>query len=306
MDLLQQLCNIHAPSGEEYRLTEFLLDYINQHKSDWAVQPEVYAGEGFQDNILLVFGKPKTAVFAHIDSIGFTVKYDNELIKIGGPRTENGYELFGYETKGNKVETSLIVNEDEKQPKLMHSGDAIERGTALTFKSNFRLDDTFVQSCYLDNRLGVWNALKLCENLENGAIVFSTWEEHKGGSVSYLAKFLVDNYNISQGLISDITWVTKGVTHGNGVAISLRDSLIPRRSFVNRIINIAKQHNIPYQLEVEDAGGSDGKELQMANHPWDWCFIGAPEDNVHSPNEKVHLADIKAMTELYSVLLKEL
>ncbi len=44
----------------------------------------------------------------------------------------------------------------------------------------------------------------------------------------------------------------------------------------------------------------------MAAHPWDWCFIGAPEEHVHSPNEKVHKNDIKAMVELYKHLMVEL
>ena len=86
----------------------------------------------------------------------------------------------------------------------------------------------------------------------------------------------------------------------------MRDSLIPRRSYVNKIISIAQVSKIAYQLEVEGSGGSDAKELQMAAYPWDWCFVGAPEDFVHSPNEKVHKADIAAMIDLYKVLMKEL
>jgi putative aminopeptidase FrvX len=46
--------------------------------------------------------------------------------------------------------------------------------------------------------------------------------------------------------------------------------------------------------------------LQHTDLPFDWCFIGAPEDHVHSPNEKVHLNDIKAMTDLYSFLMQKL
>jgi putative aminopeptidase FrvX len=111
---------------------------------------------------------------------------------------------------------------------------------------------------------------------------------------------------VKQALISDITWVTEGVESGRGVAVSLRDSLIPRRSFIMKIIEIAKKSGVPFQVEVESAGGSDGKELQHSDIPWDWCFIGAPEDHVHSPNEIVHKADIEAMTEMYKVLLKEL
>ena len=44
----------------------------------------------------------------------------------------------------------------------------------------------------------------------------------------------------------------------------------------------------------------------MAAYPWDWCFIGAPEDNVHSPDEKVFKSDIDAMVQLYKKLMQEL
>ena len=126
----------------------------------------------------------------------------------------------------------------------------------------------------MDNRLGVWNALQVAETLEDGIICFSCWEEHGGGSVGYLAKFIYENYGVKQALISDITWVTKGVKHGEGVAISMRDSGLPRRSYVNKIIGLAKESGIPFQLEVENAGGSDGNALQRSPYPFDWCFIG--------------------------------
>ena len=169
---------------------------------------------------------------------------------------------------------------------------------------NFLNNNDYIQSCYLDNRLGVWNALKVAETLKNGLIVFSCWEEHGGGSVGFLSNYIYSNFNITQALISDITWVTKGVKAGNGVAISLRDSGIPRRSFVNRIIKLAKESNIDFQLEVESSGGSDGNEIQKSPYPIDWCFIGAPEQNVHSPKEKVHKKDIQSMVDFYNYLMR--
>lgn len=111
---------------------------------------------------------------------------------------------------------------------------------------------------------------------------------------------------VKQALISDITWVTDGVKHGSGIAISMRDSGIPRRSYLNRIINLAKQSGIPFQLEVEGSGGSDGNQLQRSPYPFDWVFIGAPENHVHSPDEKVHKDDIASMKEMYSYLMKNL
>jgi len=306
MDLLKKLCQIHAPSGNEEALTLFVLDYINQHKRNWKVHPEIFHGEGFQDCIVMVFGKPRTAVFAHIDSIGFTVKYNNEIVKIGGPVTKNGIELIGEDSQG-KIDAKLTIEIDEKNNKSLHVIDRpIDRGTTLTFKPNFRENADFIQSCYLDNRLGVWNALQLAKSLEDGIICFSCWEEHGGGSVGYLAKFIYEKYGVRQALISDITWVTKGVKHGDGAAISMRDSGLPRRSYINKIIKLAKKSEVPFQLEVENAGGSDGNALQRSPYPIDWCFIGAPEDNVHSPNEKVHKKDITSMLDLYKYLMKSL
>ena len=302
MKLLKKLCSIHSPSGEENRISEFIIDYVKSNMHDWKVKPKIFSGDGFQDSIILSFGTPRTAIYAHMDSIGFTVKYNNEIIKIGGPVVEEGIELVGTDSKGN-IEAKIIKKNDKT---FIDFKRKIDRGTSLTFKMNFKETDNYIQSCYLDNRLGVWNALKVAENLEDGIIVFSCWEEHGGGSVGFLTNFIHSKYNINKALISDITWVTEGVKPGKGVAISLRDSGIPRRSFVNKIISLAKSHNIHYQLEVESSGGSDGNEIQKSPFPVDWCFIGAPEQNVHSPKEKVHKKDMKSMLQIYSLLMKEL
>jgi len=303
MELLNKLCQTHAPSGNESAMTHFLLDYIKKNKSSWAHQPKVYSGENFQDCIILVFGKPRTAVFAHIDSIGFTVRYENQLIPIGGPEVEEGYELVGKDHLGI-IDCKLIIDEENRL--FYNFGRPIATGTDLTYKCNFIETDDFVQSCYLDNRLGVYNALKLAETLKDGAIVFSTYEEHGGGSVPFLIKYLYENHQIKQALVSDITWITEGVVHGEGVAISMRDKNIPRKAYLDKILKIAHHSKIPFQIEVEGFGSSDGKEIHNSPYPIDWCFIGAAESNVHTPTEIVHKKDIKAMLEMYQVLMEQL
>ncbi|GAB3228021.1 hypothetical protein GCM10027346_12060 [Hymenobacter seoulensis] len=239
-----------------------------------------------------------------MDSIGFTVRYGKQLVRIGGPDAETGYHLVGHDSGGD-IECTLLVDEETEALSYDFHRD-IDTGTELTFRCDFRETDTTVQSCYLDNRLGVWNALRLCETLEDGIVAFSCWEEHGGGSVAYLARYIYETYGVRQALISDITWVTEGVQPGKGVVISLRDSLIPRRSYVERIRRIAREAAIPHQLEVEGSGGSDAKELQHGAQPWDWCFIGAPEDNVHTPHELVDKRDIESMLALYKVLMQQL
>lgn len=307
MKLLKQLVEIRGASGDESRVRDFVIDYVKANENKWTIQPEMFFGEAFQDTLILVFGQPRTAIFAHMDSIGFTVGYGKNLIKIGGPRTIDGMELVGSDSQG-EIDTELMVIEDhEGNRELQYVFEReIDRGTILTFKPDFRETEDFIQSPYMDNRLGMWNALKVAETLENGAIVFSTYEEHGGNSVGFCGKFLQEKYGVNKALISDITWVTDGVPHGKGVAISMRDSGIPRRSFLNRIIELAKESTIQYQLEVESAGGSDGSALQKSDLAFDWCFIGAAEDNVHSPNEIVAKYDIMCMVELYRYLMLHL
>ena len=307
MELLKSMCAVHAPAGNEVEMKEFILNYLKSNESSFTVKPEVISGNEIQDCIILKFGKPRTAIFAHMDSIGFTVRYGKQLIKLGGPRTNEGTELIGTDSNGF-IDTELLVIEDDSgQTTLEYIADReLDRGTELVFKPNWREDDHFVQCCYMDNRLGCYSALKVAETLENGIICFSCWEETGGGSVGYLGKYIYENYGVQQALISDITWKTEGVHHGKGVAISIRDSGIPRRSYINTILNLARKSGIPFQIEVESSGGSDGNALQKSPYPFDWCFIGAPEDHVHTANEKVHKKDIEAMIEMYKYLMANL
>jgi putative aminopeptidase FrvX len=307
MELLKQLTEIRGVSGDESRIKDFILNYVSKNEARWNVQPKIIDGEGFQDCLILVFGEPTTAIYAHTDTIGFTVSYDKELIKVGGPRTIDGMQLVGCDSQGEILTELMVIEEEDGSRQLKYVFDRIiDRGTLLSFKPDFRETEEYVQSPYMDNRLGVWSALKVASTLENGAIVFSTYEEHGGNSVGFCAKYLLENYGIRQALISDITWVTHGVVHAGGVAISMRDSWIPRRTYLNRIIALAKESGVQFQLEVESAGGSDGTSLQKSDLAIDWCFIGAPEDNVHTPNEKVFKYDIMCMVELYRYLMKHL
>jgi putative aminopeptidase FrvX len=303
MELLKQLCEIHAPSGEEFRMKEFLLKYIQREKKNWKVKPDVYHGDDFQDCLVLVFGKPRTAVFAHIDSIGFMVRYFNQLLPIGGPDAEAGTRLVGEDSLG-PIECELFF--DKENHAFYKFGRQIDTGTSLTYKIDFRSDKNFIQTPYLDNRLGVYTALQLAKTLKDGIIVFSCWEEHGGGSVPYLAKFIYEKFKVKQALVADITWVSDGIEAGKGVVISMRDRNIPRKMFVNQLIEIARKRKVKFQLEVEGMGSSDGRELQLAPYPFDWCFVGAPQQNAHTPHEKVHKKDIDSMIELYQVLMKDL
>lgn len=324
--LLQTLCAIPGTAGDEGRVRDFVVDYLSKNASTFVSQPKLYHGPGFQDMVIAVFGEPRTAVFAHLDTVGFTAAYDRQLYKIGNPKAESGAELVGTDLQGEVRCTLEVVDKDEENsstasdkskkataPKkdgektFRYTGSRdIAPGTALTYAPDWKETEEYVSSAYLDNRLGVWNALQLAANMEHGALVFSTYEEHGGGGAQFAGRFLQENYEIHQALISDVTLVSDYIKHDRGVAISMRDRGIPRRSFVDRIIQLAERHGVNFQLEVEKSGGSDGNALQDSSYAWDWCFIGPPEANYHCPGEKVFKSDIEAMRSLYDLLLQTL
>jgi len=302
-NLLKQLCEVHAPSGEEGALRDFLINHIKKEKKNWKHKPELFYGEDFQDCLILKFGKPRTAIFAHMDSVGFTVRYTNQLVSVGSPDAEAGTKLVGRDSRG-EIECELEM--DKEGHAFYKFGRPVERGTSLTYKIDFQETSENIQSPYLDNRLGILNALEVCKTLKDGVVVFSCWEEHGGGSVGYLANYIFKKWDVRQALISDITWVSDGVEPGKGVAISMRDRNVPRKKFIDKIIFIAQKSEIQFQLEVEGMGSSDGGELQRSGLPFDWCFVGAPEHDAHTPHEKVHKQDVLSMFSLYRELMKRL
>jgi len=302
MNLLSEILSINSVSGQETEFSQFLVEYICKRKTRWKVLPEIFFGNDFHDCILLRFGSPRSAVFAHIDTVGFMVRYDNQLIEIGGPEVSTGFKLSGRDRWG-EISCNLIEIDDT----IFHDFPRkIERGTCLSFDQNIRHDKDFLQAAYLDNRLGVYNALKLCEELEDGWVIFSTYEEHGGGSMPFLIDFIQKTAPVKQALISDVTWISDGVHHHEGVVVSIRDKFIPRKKFLDQIISLLEQINLPFQLEVEASGSSDGREIQLSPYFIDWCFIGPPVDQIHSPNERVSLIDLDAMIQIYKYLMRKL
>ena len=300
--LLKDLNSISGVSGDEEKILDFIQEYVHNNQHNWVQKPQIIRNKHTQDAIVLVFGKPTTAVFAHVDTVGFTAGYGADLIKVGSPAIKKSDVLIGEDTNG-KFKCKVTKVEGQWQYLLDRE---IERGTPLSYKPHFKETKDFIEGNYMDNRLGVFVALQLAETLQNGIIAFTTYEEVGGGNAEVLANYIYTNFSVCQSLICDITWVTNGVHHHNGVVISARDSGLPRRKYLKKIIDLAQKSGIPYQVEVESAGGSDGNAIQRSIVPMDWCFIGAPEYGVHSYTETVSKADVGTMILLYRFLMQNL
>jgi putative aminopeptidase FrvX len=302
-DLLKRLCEVQSASGEEWKMKEFITTHVAENRHLWKTRPTLLEGEDYQDCVMLIFGKPEVAAIAHMDTTGFSVRYQDQLVPIGGPEVSGDETLRGEDDLG-EIECQLVLDDDGHVRYAFGRG--IATGTSLVYKSKFLEDDQFIQSPYLDNRIGIYNLLKIAETLENGALVFSCMEEHGGGLVPLLVKYLYENFSINKMFVSDVTWVTEGVHFQRGVVISYRDSSIPRKSFINEVIRTAKTHNISYQTEVEAHGASDGREIQASPYPIDWCFIGPPVEHVHTDHEKIARSDLDSMIIFYKLLMRNI
>lgn len=301
-ELLKQLCGIAAPSSDEGRLASFIVEYVEANSDTWRHKPHIVYGEDFQDCVMLVWGKPRTAIFAHMDSVGYMVGYDKSLVPIGSPRCEEGTELVGMQ---DDAEVSCILR-DADGDLTYESEVELERGTLLTYKPDYTENEGFIESPFLDNRVGVYVALCLAKTMSNGAIVFTTGEETRSGNAKFCWRYLYKSYHSHNALIADITWITDGIEYAKGCVVSLKDSYVPRKAFVDTILKIAKRADIAIQREVETAGGSDGSNLQQIPYAVNWCFVGAPQEFPHTPKEKINKSDIDSMYLLYKELMESL
>lgn len=300
MELLKELCAIHAPSSEEFRVRDFIVDYVNKNAHSWKQKPELYYGKGYQDTLLVKFGKPTHAFMAHMDSVGFMAGYNNELIPIGTPASNENSMI-----RSVNNETLKIYYDNHNKSWMLNSDKSIVPGETWTWNPSFSENEDCIESPFIDNRLGIYVLLKIASQLTNVVLAFSTYEETKhGGTAGMLAHMMFQKWNIDKVIITDITWVTPFVEAGKGVVVSYRDVGIPRKKFREEIEAILQSGNITYQTEIEKDGGSDGTAISTSICPVDWLFIGAPEVNPHGNIEKVHKKDIYGMLEAYLQLNK--
>ena len=98
--LLEQLIAIQGVASDESSIKMFIKNYVETNKDKWVNQPQIIDGKGFQDTLILVFGKPRTAIYAHMDTIGYSTGYHKELIRVGGPKHIDGTHLVGKDSSG--------------------------------------------------------------------------------------------------------------------------------------------------------------------------------------------------------------
>ncbi len=295
--LLARLMEVEAATGDEHRLTQLLREEVESRLPSALI---VRLG----NSLIVSKGRPRVAVFAHIDSVGFTLGYGNTFIAIGGP-TVDGPTRVRCSHNGQTLRAVLEPVEDDYREFTLVEGGG-DPGTRWVYDTRPTFDDHRLNGAFLDNRFGVYNALHQLEQAEDVLVAFTAGEEQSGRGAMDCGRWVYENTDIRRALISDITYATDHIHAGRGPVVSLRDAFLPRTEYVDRCRDIAEKAGIPYQLEIEAHGGSDGGMLERSGFGIDWCFVGAPENGYHSAHESLARSDAENMLRLYARLIPEL
>ena len=321
--ILQTLVETPGPSGSEHVIREKIKAEIQGHTD------EVYTdalGNLIARKGALKEGGKRIMISAHVDEIGLMITHvdDNgfaRFLPIGGinPLTcLGGRVLFMNGTQGVIGMERLEKDEHPELPKYF-----IDTGATSKADSKVGVGDVCgferplldlgkrVVAKSMDDRVAAAIAVEALKEVKPGVnelfFVFSVQEE-VGIRGAITAAYGVDP---EIGLAVDVTrtgdtplGVKMEVALGNGPAIKVRDSsFIADPRVVKWMVNEAKVQKLPYQLEVLEAGGTDGAAMQRTRAGVPAGCLSIPCRYIHSPSEMVDRDDVENSVKLLVGLL---
>ena len=312
--LLKKLTEAFAPSGRE----DSVRDIIKNEVKDFA--DEVYT-DVLGNLVAHKKGNGKKIMLAaHTDEIGIAVNYidKNGFIRfsaVGGVYTKrllNRRVVFANGTVG--VIDTEADNKDNKIEKLYIDIGAKDKedcekkvsvGDMAVFCGEFVEQGDVVISKALDNRAGCFaliEAIKKVKGDNDLYFCFTTQEEVGLRGAMACAYNVMPEYAIAVD-VTDTGDVPEGlqmaVELGCGAAVKVMDqSVITHPEVRTTLIELAKRKNIPYQLEVLTAGGTDAGVIHTTGAGVKTGGISIPTRYIHSPAEMIAKSDLDAVCDL--------
>jgi len=317
-ETLQQLNNTFGPAGDETKTADVIASLARP-----------YVDEISRDTMgNLICRKrgsgPKVMFAAHMDSIGLIVTYidKNGFARFGSVGGINPYAVLympvrfkngAKGTVGGAGDTDLAklklddlyidlgVSTEEDALKLIQVGDVAIFDTVTN-----RAGDSLI-SPYQDNRISCTVLLKAMSELaksENDLYFVFTVQEEVGLRGARTAAYSIEpDYGIAIDVTSsaDIPNTKHGSSSalGKGAAIKVMDaSVICHPYVVQKLEELAKEQNIPWQKDIIRAGGTDAGAIQQSRAGVYSGGISVPCRYIHSPTELVRCSDVEACARL--------
>jgi endoglucanase len=322
---LEMLVETPGPSGSERiirkKIEEEIRDYVDEMYTD--ALGNLIARKGSKTE-----GGKRVMISAHVDEIGLMVTHvdDNgfaRFIAIGGvsPLTCLGNRvLFMNGTQGVIGMERLDTGEQPSLQKLFIDTGAVSKedskigvGDVCGFERPFLNFGKRLVAKSMDDRAAVTvaiGAIKAMESSPNEVYFVFSVQEEVGLRGATTAAYGVDP---EVGIAVDVTrtgdtprTAKMEVALGKGPAIKVRDSsFIADPRVINWMVEEAKAQCLPYQMEVLEAGGTDGAAIQKTRAGVPAGCLSIPCRYIHSPSEMVDLDDLQQCVSLLTGLVSK-
>jgi putative aminopeptidase FrvX len=321
--LLKSLTQTFGPSGVEEQVTQLI-----------KAEVESFCDEIRTDKLgnLIAIRKgkgKKIMVAAHTDEIGVIITHIDEkgflrFALLGGVHTQ---ELLHRRIQFKSGLVGIISVEKLEKPtdlKLNNklyidigtrSREESERlvriGESAIFMGSYEENDHRILSKAMDDRIGCFVAIEALKRLRTNHEVYFvfTVQEEVGLRGAQTAAYALEP---ELAIAIDVTLTgdtpkahPMEVKLGDGVAIKVMDrSMITPPEVKGWMAQIAEEHNIPYQWEVLEFGGTDSGAIHLTKGGIPAGVLSIPTRYVHSPSEVVDRRDIEAAVHLLVALLE--
>ena len=336
IDYLKKITSIPSPTG----FTREVADYLVEELERLGYSP-IRTNKGGVN--VIVKGKDDNkhrVVTAHVDTLGAMVrgvKADGRLkmAKIGGypwnmiegenclvhvastGKTVSGTILIHqtsthvYKDAGTaeRTEDNMEVRLDAKVRSEKETRNlGIDVGDFISFDPRTIITETgFIKSRFLDDKVSAAILLDLLrkykeENIElpqTTHFMFSVFEEVGHGANSNLPKEAVEYLAVDMGAMGD-----DQQTDEYTVSICVKDASGPYNyEFRNHLVQLAKDNDIQYKLDIYPYYGSDASAAMRAGAEVKHALLGAGIESSHS-YERTHIDSVEQTQKMVDVYLR--
>jgi tetrahedral aminopeptidase len=322
--LIQKLVETPGPSGSEYKIRETIRAEVASYADD--IQVDALG------NLIVRKGKKaengkRIMLSGHMDEIGLMATHIDEngfirFINIGGVRPhtcQGGRVIFmngvrgviGAEKLDNMEKVATLSQFYIDVGATSREDCPVKVGQVAGFERPFLDLGNRLVAKSMDDRIAVAimiETLRKMTGTPNEVVFVFSVQEEVGIRGATTAAYAVDP---DLGLAVDVTAVgdtPKGICMelglGKGAAIKVRDSsFIADTRIVDWMVSTAEKKGITYQLEVLEAGGTDGHAIQLTRAGVPAGCLSIPCRYIHSPSEMVDYRDIQSAVQLLVELI---
>ena len=336
IDYLKKLTSIPSPTGYTREVADYIVGEVER-----LGYTAIRTNKGGVN--VIVKGKDDNkhrVVTAHVDTLGAmvrAVKSDGRLkmAKIGGypwnmiegenclvhvastGKTVSGTILIHqtsthvYKDAGTaeRTEDNMEVRLDAKVRTEQETRDlGIDVGDFISFDPRTIITETgFIKSRFLDDKVSAAILLDLLrkykeENIElphTTHFMFSVFEEVGHGANSNLPKEAVEYLAVDMGAMGD-----DQQTDEYTVSICVKDASGPYNyEFRNHLVQLAKENDIQYKLDIYPYYGSDASAAMRAGAEVKHALLGAGIESSHS-YERTHIDSVEQTYKMVDVYLR--